>query len=209
MHIADLAVEDESVILSDLREMILPDARFVKPEGSIRVVDKLGLVVVLCSNSLHILDIERANLIQSLHLYGGGTHDRGSQPQMIIQPAGYSPWDDRKRQAKEKEKKLSPPFMQIEQSNVWSRDVDLTSVSPSGTILLRRRKQSLQPRVIGGYDRDIEEPNQRYYHMKIKEDVLVPYIRQHFPHDRALAMAIAGRAGLPGAEDLWIRSYPN
>jgi hypothetical protein len=44
---------------------------------------------------------------------------------------------------------------------------------------------------------------------KLKEDNIVPYLRKEFPHNRGLVLTISGRLGLPGAEDLWMREYPN
>ncbi|KAG8894838.1 hypothetical protein FRB99_000955 [Tulasnella sp. 403] len=47
------------------------------------------------------------------------------------------------------------------------------------------------------------------YRLRVNEDFLIPYIRRNFKYDENLAMAISGRTGLGGAEDLWMKHYPN
>ena len=44
---------------------------------------------------------------------------------------------------------------------------------------------------------------------KFQENSLIPYLRKEFPHNRGLVLTLSGSLGLPGAEDLWVREYPN
>ncbi|KAG8894839.1 hypothetical protein FRB99_000956 [Tulasnella sp. 403] len=47
------------------------------------------------------------------------------------------------------------------------------------------------------------------YHIYVNEEDFIPYIRHQFKDDENLAMAISGRTGMKGAEDLWVKHYPN
>ena len=223
VHISDPNVDGDSVALRDLREMILPDASVAAGCAFVQTLEKLGLVVVLCYSSLHILDLDRASLIHSLRLHGDFVNDY--RPSQAYGPRSrYRAGDSRRSRYRSpseygqgngsgveisiNEYEIMPPFMQIEKSQALPQGPDLASVSSSGKLLI-----GLTATNSSGYApsrrRNSGEYNRLYYHVNIKEEVLVPYVRQHFPHDHALAMNIAGRGNLPGAEDLWIRSYPN
>jgi hypothetical protein len=201
--------------------MILPDASVAVECTCVQTLEKLGLIVVLCHNSLHMLDVDRASLIHSSQLYkdfvndyrpseayGTRRHARDRRRSTYTSPSEYRRRDDRVVESPTDEYEILPPFMQIEHPQVLPKGPDLASVSPSGKMLIGLTPQNsyassqIRQRNSGG-------SNRLYYHVNIKEEVLVPYVRRHFPHDRTLAMNIAGRGNLPGAEDLWIRSYPN
>ena len=78
------------------------------------------------------------------------------------------------------------------------QSVRLRSISPCGAMLFR-----FNP------DGQVGEVIWDYWRVVLRESELIPYIRKEFPHDRGLAMGVAGRTDLPGAEDLWARYYPN